>query len=304
MFERLRSQRLMLFLGSLLVVLSACGAEEPRLTPVAHVAETEALGVSTPSSTATAIPTLALTPTVTPSPSATATLTPTPTPTSTATPLPSATATLTLTPTPTVPTATASATPTPEPTETSTAKPETATPVPPTSTATLVPASPTAAIQGPTPTPVLEDGYRFDITMQRMLHVDENGGDVGNHNIYVHAYDAGGNPLNGVVVCRVYALQLQPPDPHACRITGETGPGRLHFDVYSGDIVYVATKDPEHRPLSPYSRSLEQDPAAMTDLQQLVDSGYCTDLEDCKHRISIKHMVASHYSYEIHFTQR
>ncbi len=163
---------------------------------------------------------------------------------------------------------------------------------------------PTVESPKPAPTSAPEDGYRFDIAMQRMLHVDENGGDVGNHNIYVHAFDAQGNPLNGVVVCRVYALQLQPPDPHACRITGETGPGRLHFDVYSGDIVYVATKDPEHRPLSPHTRSLEQDPMAMTDLQELVDNGYCADLEDCKQRRAIKSLVASHYSYEVHFTQR
>ena len=38
--------------------------------------------------------------------------------------------------------------------------------------------------------------------MQRMLQIDENGGDVGNHNIYVHAYTANGDPLDGVVVCR------------------------------------------------------------------------------------------------------
>ena len=83
--------------------------------------------------------------------------------------------------------------------------------------------------------------------MQRMLQIDENGGVVGNHNIYIHAFDANGNPLNGVVVCRVYALQMQPPDPHACRITGEKGPGRTHFDVYAGDIVYVASVDPERK---------------------------------------------------------
>jgi len=140
--------------------------------------------------------------------------------------------------------------------------------------------------------------------MQRMLHIEENGGDIGNHNIYVHAYDAGGNLLNGVVICRVYALQLQPPDPHACGITGETGPGRMHFDVYSGDIVYVATEDPEHHPLSAYTRSLEQEPANMANLQELVDKGYCDSLEDCQRRIPINNLVRFHYSYEVHFTQR
>jgi hypothetical protein len=137
-----------------------------------------------------------------------------------------------------------------------------------------------------------------------MLHIDENGGDIGNHNIYVHAFDAQGSPLDGVVVCRVYALQLQPPDPHACRITGESGPGRLHFDVYAGDMVYVATVDPEHSPLSPYTRPLEQEPANMADLQELVDNGYCESIEDCQRRIPINNLVRFHYSYEVHFTRR
>lgn len=140
--------------------------------------------------------------------------------------------------------------------------------------------------------------------MQRMLHIDENAGAIGNHHIYVHAYDANGNPLDGVVVCRVYALGLQPPDPHACGITGETGPGRMHFDVYSGDIVYVATVDPEHLPLSPYTRRLEQEPAAMEDLQELVDNGYCESIQDCEERIPINNLVRFHYSYEVHFTRR
>jgi hypothetical protein len=140
--------------------------------------------------------------------------------------------------------------------------------------------------------------------MQRMLNIDENGGDIGNHNIYVHVYNANGDPVNGVVICRVYALQLQPPDPHACGITGETGPGRMHFDVYSGDVVYVATIDPEHRPLSPHTRPLEQEPANMADLQELVDNGYCGSIEDCQQRIPINNLVRFHYSYEVHFTRR
>jgi hypothetical protein len=212
-------------------------------------------------------------------------------PTFTATPTPTATPTDTPSPTPTstpTPTRTPSATPTGTPTDTPT-------PVPPTATRKPKP---------PAPTPTPGDGFDFDITMQRMLHIDENGGAIGNHNIYVHAFDASGSPLSGVVVCRVYALGVQPPDPHACGITGETGPGRMHFDVYAGDIVYVATVDPEHRPRSPYTRGLEQEPAAMENLQELVDNGYCASIQDCEERIPINNLVRFHYSYEVHFTRR
>ena len=123
------------------------------------------------------------------------------------------------------------------------------------------------------------------------------------HNIFVKVYDAAGNPLDGVTVCRVYGLQLQPPDPHACGISGEKGPGSLEFDMYSGDIVFVATGDEEHRPLSPYTRSLEQEPAKM-DVQELVDNGYCESVEDCQARIPINNLPKFHYSYEVRFTRR
>ena len=265
MDRRTRTAISILALLMLGVALAACGAPEPTPTVVVQA------------------PTMA--PTYTPSPTATATDTPTLTPTDTPTP----TATATDTPTPT-------STPTPTPTSTSTPTPtDTPTPVPPTATRKPKP---------PTPTPTPGDGFDFDITMQRMLHIDENGGVVGNHNIYVHAYDASGSPLSGVVICRVYALGMEPPDPHACGITGETGPGRMHFDVYSGDIIFAATVDPEHRPRSPYSRPLEQEPAAMTDLQELVDNGYCESIPDCERRIPINNLVRFHYSYEVHFTRR
>jgi hypothetical protein len=248
-------------------VLTTCGAPEPTPTVVAEAPTLKPTFTSTP------------TPTATHTPTATATASPTPTSTATDTPSPTPTRTPTLT-----------ATPSPTPTAT-----DTPTPVPPTATRKPRP---------PTPTPTPGDGFQFDITMQRMLNIDENAGVIGNHNIYVHAYNANGDPLNGVVVCRVYALGLQPPDPHACGITGETGPGQMHFDVYSGDIVYVATVDPEHRPLSPYTRGLEQEPSAMDDLQELVDNGYCESIQDCEEKMSINQLVRFHYSYEVHFTRR
>mgnify|MGYP001817172144 FL=1 len=269
MYYRYRTAISILALLVLGMALTTCGAPEPTPTLVAQA------------------PTLI--PTFTPLPTATATDTPSPMPTSTPTNTPTATSTDTPTPTPTsTPTNTPTATPTRTPTDTPT-------PLPPTATRKPKPPPPTA-------TP--GDGFEFDITMQRMLHIDENGGAIGNHNIYVHAFDASGSPLSGVVICRVYALGLQPPDPHACGITGETGPGRMHFDVYSGDMGYAATDDPDHRPRSPYTRGLEQEPAAMVDLQELVDNGYCASIQDCEERIPINNLVRFHYSYEVHFTKR
>ncbi len=227
---------------------------------------------------------------VAPSPTATLrlrpTFTPKPEPTATLTPSPTVTATLT-------------------PTSMPTKEPSTHTPEPSaTATLALLPTNtPTSEPPTAEPTAAPGDGFEFDITMQRMFSLEENGGDVGMHNIFVKVYDAAGNPLNGVIVCRVYGLQLQPPDPHACGISGEKGPGGLEFDMYSGDIVYVATSDEEHRPLSPYTRSLEQEPAKM-DVQELVDNGYCESVEDCLRRIPTNNLPKFHYSYEVRFTRR
>ncbi len=222
---------------------------------------------------------------VAPSPTATLrlrpTFTPKPEPTATLTPSPTVAATLTPTSMPTK----APATDTPEPSATATLA------LLPTNTPTSEP--PTAE-----PTAAPGDGFEFDITMQRMFSYEENGG---RHNIFVEVYDAAGNLLNGVVVCRVYGLQGS--DLHACGISGEKGPGGLEFDMYSGDIVYVATSDEEHRPLSPYTRSLEQEPAKM-DVQELVDNGYCESVEDCLRRIPTNNLPKFHYSYEVRFTRR
>jgi hypothetical protein len=258
----------------LLGVLSACGAPQPGPTAAVRAATLMPTFTATTRPTATATATFTATSTPSPTAAPTETSTPTHTPSPTVTPVP--------------------------PTETPTA---TATPLPPTDTATPRPPTATPRPKPPTATPTASDGFDFDITMQRMLNIDENAGVIGNHNIYVHVYDAAGNPLNGVVICRVYALQLQPPDPHACGVSGETGPGRMHFDVYSGDIVYVASADPGHSPRSPYTRALEQEPANM-DLQELVDNGYCESIQDCKDRIPINNLVRFHYSYEVHFQRR
>jgi hypothetical protein len=258
----------------LALTVTTCGAPESTPTTVAQVPTERP--TFTPTLTPTETPTLTPTDTATPTASAM--------PTDTATPAPSHTPTL-------LPTSIPTEAPTATPTATATATP---TPAPPTATPKPKP---------PTPAPTPDDGFKFDVTMQRMLHIDENGGAIGNHNIYVHVYDAGGNPLDGVVICRVYALQLQPPDPHACGSSGDTGPGRMHFDVYSGDIVYVASADPEHRPLSPNTRLLAQEPANM-DFQELVDKGYCESIEDCERRLPINNLVRFHYSYEVHFTRR
>ena len=56
-------------------------------------------------------------------------------------------------------------------------------------------------------TPIPQAGPAFRIVKARMLTKDENGGCMGNHNIFVKVINAQGNPLDGVAVQRVWGKQ-------------------------------------------------------------------------------------------------
>ncbi len=145
--------------------------DDPDLLNIIRLAE--ALGSSTQSmiayiSTPTPPPTATSPPTNTPLPTAT----PTPTPAPTNTPQPTAT---------TIP-----PTETPVPADTATLAPTLGPP-----TATFTPAPPTAT-STPTPPPI-----DFKIVQQFMLSKQENGGCMGNHNIFLNVLDVNGTPLLG-----------------------------------------------------------------------------------------------------------
>ncbi len=222
-----------------------------------------ALGATTPMmvaslSTPTPIPTPTLPPTSTPLPTDTPTAVPTDIP-PTNTPVPTDTA---------VPTDTPENTPTPAP--------PTNTPEP---TATPEPAQP----------PV-----DFVIAEQRILSIQENGGCVGNHEIFVTVVDAGGNPLDGVTVEDTF--RAVPP-----HVSGEKGPGKLEYDLWKNGFSLEVTKKADGSPAkSEVTAKLSSVDEDIPD-DWLLQAGYCSSPSDCATRKGSNQLCRGHYSYYVTF---
>ncbi len=216
---------------------------------------------------------------------ATPTSTPSPVPTSTPTPEPTATSTPT-------PTATALPTETPIPAPTATSRPPTATPV----RATATPVPPTVP-----PKPAVD--YR--VVKSRILTIDENGGCMGNHNYFVQVIDAGGAPINGVVVQRVYAsgettVSGSKDSPFA---QGTAGQGWGQFDIYPpshGDQLLVISDPTKGAVTSEVTRSMSLRDEEIS-VPELMGAGYCSSEAECNERIALNHLCRGHYSYEVVF---
>ncbi len=214
---------------------------------------------------------------------ATPTSTPSPLPTHTATPEPTATSTAT-------PTATTLPTETPTPAPTATKRPPTATPVrvPPT------PVPPTAP-----PKPAVD--YR--VVKSRLLTIDENGGCMGNHNFFVQVIDAGGAPINGAVVQRVYAsgettVSGSKDSPFA---QGTSGQGWGQFDIFkNGDQLLVISDPTKGAVTSEVTRSMSVRDEEIP-IPELMGAGYCGSEAECTQLIAENHLCRFHYSYEVVF---
>ena len=166
--------------------------------------------------------------------------------------------------------------------------------IPPTPEPTFTP-TPAA-----TPTPSVD----FVVTEQRLWTVEENGGSVDNgsvrcgykHQIYVTVVDRNGNPLNGVVVERVYAKTRG--------VSGTKGPGRLVFSLFShGDKLRVVGDVSGHTFTSQVTRNLDVRDDRIP-IQDLIAAHYCTDPVTCQHLIDTNHLCRGHYSWSVVFQRQ
>jgi len=220
--------------------------------------------------------------------------TPTPLPTPTFTPLPTATpsATPTLPPTDT-PTPLPTDTPAASPTDTPVPATDTPTPGPP--TPTFTPAPPTAT---PTPTPPAVD---FVLVEARMLTIEENGGCVGNHHVFVSVLDANGAPL-------LQAIISDPPWNNFRLVTGEKNEPFLGMGTKLAEIELTKSSTQiqvmEYPPGNPVTS--EQTPIMSTKeweipIPWLIEGGYCANEADCQVKIDGNQMCNFHHSYWVVF---
>ncbi len=232
----------------------------------------EALGVGTLSMSAyISIPT--------PLPTATFTPSPTPTPTHTATPLP------TDTPAPV-------ATDTPAATATDTLMPATDTPTP---------GPPTPTRPPDTPTPLAVD---FVIANLHKLTIEENGGCLGNHHIFLSVLDVNGAPLMGAVIA-------DPPWNNFRVVTGDTNEPFLNLGTKLASIALFKAgaqvqviEFPPGNPVSSERTPLLSVNEWEIPIPWLIETAYCGSEAECRDRINGSRpntMCNFHHSYWVVF---
>ena len=162
----------------------------------------------------------------------------------------------------------ATPTPTEEPLPTDTPEPTSAptnTPVPPTDT--------------PEPTTATANSeFDYIITKQRLLTIDENGGCLGNHNIFVTVIDAAGNPIKGVELGDVWG-NPGPTTGHK----GDDRPGHAEFDLFKNGFKILVKNDPTAgRPVTSQESELLSSNDWEIGIPRLIEAGYCPDESTCR----------------------
>ena len=154
-----------------------------------------------------------------------------------------------------------------------------------------IPAPPPTAIPAtPKPTEPPKPAVDYRVVKTRLLHINENAGCVGNHNLFVTVIDANGTPLDGVRVGRVWV-------PDDIKITGgdNKGAGKAVFDLfYHGDQIRILDASSET------TRSLEVEDEKIP-VPELISSGYCPDEAECNRLINENRLCRYHYSWEVVF---
>lgn len=244
---------------ALLLALSSCGVGDERVADVS----------ATPVRTLRPVFTSTTTPTATVQPSDTPLPTETPVPTETPIP-PSDTPPPTETPAP-EPTAPPEPTMAPEPTA----------PPPP----TAAPANPTAP-----PTATATARPQFDFRVAEIVAFEDGSLTVtGLHNVYFTVVDAGGAPLDGII------LEETNNQPPVQVTTGDKGPGKTEFTMWAGDYRFKVVGSTGGQAFSSETTHILSIVFEHAVWEDLIAGGICTDAASC---LALGPM---HYSYHVTF---
>lgn len=221
----------------------------------------------------------------------TSTTTPTPTPVPSDTPLPTATPFPTETPLP--PSDTPLAANTPLATETQAPEAPTAMPtLAPQPTAPPPPTAPLPPTAQPAPTapPTATAKPQVDFRVAEIVAFEDGSLTVtGLHNIYFTVLDAGGNPLDGIILEEV---NNQPPVQVT---TGDKGPGKTEFTMWAGDYRFKVVGNTGGQAFSSETTHVLSIVFEHAVWEDLIAGGICSDVADCLA------MGPMHYSYRVTF---
>lgn len=169
-------------------------------------------------------------------------------------------------------------------------------PTPPAAAAPRPTAPPAPRPTQPPPQPA---GPPYAFVSYRLRAVGEHSQrcSAGDHAIWVKVVDAAGNALDGVRVREIYTGQV--------KVTGQSGPGLVHFDIYRGGGGVVEIVDEANNPVSPQSPGMSAD---WPPFDLMLAAGYCNckphpDPESCRAELENKtyFFAVGHYVYEVVF---
>ncbi len=156
----------------------------------------------------------------------------------------------------------------------------------------------------PTPAATSTPSVDFVVVKQRLWTVEENGGSVDHgsvrcgykHQIYVTVVDKNGQPIDGIVVERIYAKTRG--------VSGTKGPGRLVFSLFShGDKLRVVGDVNGRSFTSQVTRNLDVRDDQIP-IKDLIAAHYCTDPVSCQQLIDANHLCRGHYSWSVVFQRQ
>jgi hypothetical protein len=152
--------------------------------------------------------------------------------------------------------------------------PETVPPVsdiPPSPTPIPAPPTPTPTPPEPTATPQAEVDFR--VTHTQLVPIEENGGCLGMHTIFITVLDAEGNPLDGIVVGDTY--------DNVETVTGDKGPGKAEIDLWLNAMEITVKRDRDGRTYkSEATRTLSSQTSLIPPEDKLA-AGYCVNMGHC-----------------------
>ena len=135
-----------------------------------------------------------------------------------------------------------------------------------------------------------------------MLSNVENGGTTVNgevdqcgygRNLSVLVLDAGGNPLDGIIIHGEYSHYDFAP-------TGHKGPGRTENPLGGGDMIKVVRDMGGREYSSQMTRGMSTQDEGIP-IPDLIAGGYCRDEANCQERISQNRLCRGHYSWNVIF---
>jgi hypothetical protein len=165
---------------------------------------------------------------------------------------------------------------------------------------TPTPAVPPTPAEPPTPVPPAID---FVVAGTRLWTNEENGGYSPNgtvnncgygHESNVQVVDAGGNPLDGVIIADTYN------NPKT--ITGSHGPGRTQYILYfNGYNLFVEQDSSAGRPVTSEVSPVLSAKDSEIPIPMLIEGHYCANEAECVERVNKNSLCQGHYTWDVVF---